>query len=58
MEHALWNIDDRSVVLEDNLAQCGQAVAGLEVRFDLEIPVLDGVRYSSLHSLVEQAVEL
>ena len=40
------------------MTKCGQAMAGLEVGFDLEVPVLDRVRHSSLHSLVEKTVDL
>ena len=50
--------DDRSVVQEHNMAKCGQAMAELKVRLQLEVPVLDRVRYTTVHSLVEQAVEL
>ena len=50
--------DDRSVIQEHYVTQCGQAMAGLEVRFQLEVPVLNGVRYTTKHSLVEQAVGL
>jgi hypothetical protein len=40
------------------MTKCGQAMAGLEVGSDLEVPVLDRVRHSSLHSLVEKTVDL